>query len=775
MIYAGMNGTIYNTIDPPIGKGGEGSVYKIQGNNQLVIKVYAPNNRTETRRRKLLAMIKSRIPANTSQQVTWPVDIVFENGSFVGYVMPALSNTENLNTIYSDKYKNLTLLDRIVIAMNLCSSIYAVHSVGQKIGDLNPNNICVNPRKGTVTLVDTDSYHITDPVTSTVYRCEVGRPEYLPAEVQNHMRNGSNLRTAPPDTINEYSDRFALAVHIFALLMNGCHPFACAVNNKANIQHLSFSVQSVTAPQPIDNICNGFSPFFMNKPNYTTPVYAPDFDYLPADIRALFIRAFVDGHNYPSKRPDETEWHDALEKMSRQKFSSCSCSHLFPSYLRSCPWCDINNRIQPRPTSPMSYPVYRPSSAVQSAAAIQQKTYQPACNYGRTYVHNGAKSRKRLGIFLIMIAVLLSLFPILMEMTDPWGKEDTAYATYYDDQPKMVEFDQEEYYRLTGIDLSYHEPNTVEVPHIEQYEYESAPASSWDLNGTIKESDQTDTYYLTPELDGTYNINISEVLHGTYMSVNVYNHLGEVIASDSYFENGNNLELANIKSGEQYKIELSQKCGYGDYVLTVNCQKEPIDITQYNLIKDSVEFAYQNNIYYFTPDLEGIYTFTVSDMNFGAHLTISVFDRLGYPINQDSYYQEFDSLEISTMKAGELYTIVVSQNCNYTPYKLSIGKQKEPIKMDDYAVILDSIEYNGQINKYLFTACETGEVKVKLTDVNYNSHFEVQVLDKYMKPVYSETHFEESESFVFNAQKGETYEIQIIQTSYYSDYTLTIC
>ena len=46
MTYTGMNGAIYNTITPPIGKGGEGTVYNISGNNKFVIKLYSKNNRT---------------------------------------------------------------------------------------------------------------------------------------------------------------------------------------------------------------------------------------------------------------------------------------------------------------------------------------------------------------------------------------------------------------------------------------------------------------------------------------------------------------------------------------------------------------------------------------------------------------------------------------------------------------------------------------------------------------------------------------------------------
>ena len=83
--------------------------------------------------------------------------------------------------MYSDKYQ-CTLSEKITIAKNLCAALNSVHEAGQVCGDLNPKNIGVDPKGAKVTLLDTDSYHITD-ANAKVYRCEVGMPEYLAREV----------------------------------------------------------------------------------------------------------------------------------------------------------------------------------------------------------------------------------------------------------------------------------------------------------------------------------------------------------------------------------------------------------------------------------------------------------------------------------------------------------------------------------------------------------------------------------------------------------------
>lgn len=345
MTYKGISGKSYTIIEPAIGKGGEGSVYKIVGMPDYVLKVFLEKKRTETRHRKLLAMIATPLSPTAMKQITWPIDVVYSDSQFVGYVMPAIKDNEELNVMYSDKYI-CTLSEKIRLAKNLCAAINAIHNSGQVCGDLNPKNIKVDPKTGRITLVDTDSYHIRDLKGKRIYRCEAGLPEYLPREMQEKMKNGMNLITAPLPTFTKYTDLFALAVHIFALLMNGCHPFACAIDNKENIMKLSNSQPSVAAPQPIENICNGFFPFYTKKHGITIPRYAPKFDILPKNIQSLFVRAFVDGHSDPAKRPDTVEWYHALSDMQKNLLT-CSNNnmHMYPNHLRKCPWCELDKEL----------------------------------------------------------------------------------------------------------------------------------------------------------------------------------------------------------------------------------------------------------------------------------------------------------------------------------------------------------------------------------------------------------------------------------------------
>ena len=349
-VFQGKSGTTYITVDPALGSGGEGTIYGLERMPDKVAKVYRKDKRNTTRERKLIAMIASPLTPEAMKQVAWPIDVIYQNNQFVGFIMPRIVFGEDLNVMYdyNGKYKNATLSTRIAIARNLCAAVNAVHNAGQICGDFNPKNINVNPTNGIITLVDTDSYHITDQ-SGKVYRCEVGLPPYLAKEIQDISKNGKNLANATLPTYSLETDHFALAVHIFQLLMNGCLPFATAVISSGNYASSFYQTNaqtSVANPQPSENISSGSSPFFSNIPGLTIPVYAPPLTVLPKEMQDLFKRAFVAGHLNPNERPTPVEWFHALDNMSQHlKHCNVNSNHEYSDHLTSCPWCDVERKI----------------------------------------------------------------------------------------------------------------------------------------------------------------------------------------------------------------------------------------------------------------------------------------------------------------------------------------------------------------------------------------------------------------------------------------------
>ncbi len=369
--YQGLSGKIYTIAEKKLAGGGEGSIYRLIGNEYQVAKIFKADKRSSGREEKLRYMVRTALSNEQLEEITWPQDVLYDQTGFVGYIMPKLINTSSLTSIYSVGAGNqFDLRHRLLVAINLCHAIQTVHNMGQVCGDLNPQNICVNLDTNDknhmfhVTLVDTDSYHFH--AQGKTYRCEVGLSDYIAPEVQKKMTNGLTLRTAPLPTYTKETDLFALAVHIFTLLMNGCHPFACAKDTNGVLENTmsqmdeSFVKDSVTAPQPIENIKYGFFPFYEKRDGITHPVYAPSFDFLPMDLQNLFVRTFVEGYSNPLSRVDTQEWINALMQV-KDSLVVCNknAGHYYFSHKAACGLCDAEERmrrfVEPEPIPPIDF------------------------------------------------------------------------------------------------------------------------------------------------------------------------------------------------------------------------------------------------------------------------------------------------------------------------------------------------------------------------------------------------------------------------------------
>ena len=228
--------------------------------------------------------------------------------------------------------------------------------MGQVCGDLNPRNICINlDRKDRdvykVTLVDTDSYHFI--ADESVYRCEVGLAEYLAPELQQKISGEVTLKNAPLPTFTRETDLFALAVHVFCLLMNGSHPFACAKKNGTifsnTMEQMAETRESVVAPQPIENIKSGFFPFYIRRMNVDIPAYAPEFESLEPTLQELFVQTFVEGYKNPKRRVQADKWVAVLGTVIEsfnEKTVRCPEEHIYFKHMTECPFCEIQKKME---------------------------------------------------------------------------------------------------------------------------------------------------------------------------------------------------------------------------------------------------------------------------------------------------------------------------------------------------------------------------------------------------------------------------------------------
>ena len=344
----GLSGKYYELGSKPLSSGGEGSVYNVSGENRKVVKIYHNGVVTKELESKILYMVKNSPNASVFNQIAWPVDAVYDNnGKFCGFVMPRLNITTVLSDVYvyPPKYK-ISFKEKLILAQNICVVIHEIHKAGYIFGDFNPRNIGVNLDNGSVAFLDTDSYHIViDKANGKAFRCNVcasgyAAPELLGKCYDHIAKHPADAKCAyektPLDTFTEYTDNFALAIHVFKLLNNGYTPFnGVNENDTASVAAPGIGDTAVWR----DNYC-----FKKGKRPLSKAV--PPIDVHPAYVGKLFTSAFIDGRKNPTARPSAMDWYKTLGKYERELVSCTHVDgHMYRKGLGSCPWCEADARF----------------------------------------------------------------------------------------------------------------------------------------------------------------------------------------------------------------------------------------------------------------------------------------------------------------------------------------------------------------------------------------------------------------------------------------------
>jgi DNA-binding helix-hairpin-helix protein with protein kinase domain len=336
-----------------IGGGGEGNVYEIDGEPDLVAKVYRDVNRVNVA--KLVRMLDNPpldpalanpvrgAPAGFCS-IAWPIDLL-ENFARqkVGFLMPRVRDMRSLAEIANGasrvrcwpgfEYRSLHRTAR-----NLARVVGAVHGRGYVIGDLNDTNVLVSDQ-ALVTIIDTDSFQVPYG-NGNAYRCAVAQDGFLAPEFV-----GKDLR-AVNRTIE--SDCFALAVLIFNLLMMYNHPFDAEYIGNGNPPAITDRIVAGHFPhaRPGDRVRGAYRPMDL-----------PPFGVLHPGIQDLFWKCFLDGHSDARRRPTAVGWMAALETAERQLTFCAWGSHLldrdnkphylhwYSNHLAACPWCVIKKKV----------------------------------------------------------------------------------------------------------------------------------------------------------------------------------------------------------------------------------------------------------------------------------------------------------------------------------------------------------------------------------------------------------------------------------------------
>lgn len=422
----GRNGRRY-TLGAEVGAGGEGRVFKISGQN-LVGKIY---KKVEPEiEKKIRYMVQHPIAdlrdsnGKVILALAWPQDVLCDDrGAFIGYTMPFIQNGVEICTIArgcdmpkaKTMFPNYDWMFNLQVAINLSKAVAYLHSKNCIVGDLNCKNIMVSPG-GLITMLDNDSFDMVDTFSGIHFRCCAGTQDYLAPELQ-----GRNLRSAGA-IFSVHSDNFALAIHIFQLLMNNYHPFTG--KNLVVIQN------STSVNQRLDHLVNGKCPFIHNYSDLTIPIGAP---YLNEMVTPQLVQDFYRTFDYNAGNIQErvklrttaAQWVTDLQQYMNQFYTpgqAYRCrnnqKHYFLRQAGKCGLCAAEERLTVFRDRNGVFPVTPPTT--------QQTTAQPAKSSNSSFGCMG---------WLVILAVIIGIIFFVGDASEKSHyetKETTSSSSFGD-------------------------------------------------------------------------------------------------------------------------------------------------------------------------------------------------------------------------------------------------------------------------------------------------------------------------------------------------------
>ena len=213
-----------------LSRGGEGIIHEVPALPDSVAKIWREPNERQARKLEILLSHPPVLPEEVKArfELAWPSDALYgEQEGMLGFLMPKVpldEYSELVNFCIPAARKILegkrgarfSRYELLTIARNLSELFGRLHEAGCVIGDVNHTNVLVRS-DAKLFMIDLDSVQATDPATDEVLRCTVGKEDFTPPRLMG-LRFEDMDRT--PD-----DDLFGLAVLIFQMLMDGCHPY----------------------------------------------------------------------------------------------------------------------------------------------------------------------------------------------------------------------------------------------------------------------------------------------------------------------------------------------------------------------------------------------------------------------------------------------------------------------------------------------------------------------------------------------------------------------
>ena len=416
------------------------------------------------------------------------------------------------------------------------------------------------------------------------------------------------------------------------------------------------------------------------------------------------------------------------------------------------------------------------------------KTVNNSTQTQKSQKNFGEKGSK--GWIAIVVVIALFVFGMICnELGESDNSPDTSdtagyYEGYDEESTDSSEYDEditpEDTENLT--ENSPQIPEALVVPAIVNYsdsvdaiadeEYSVGKATIKKLKGNIATDGAYIDHKFTTSAPGVYTFEFADVEDGTDFTLEVYNSAMERIARSVGIDNGYGITKA-LEGETEYIVRVSQYHNYGSYTVLAGVQKPTVDVTDYSVINDSVQFTAQENIYKFTAPLDGVYRFEFSNVPDGTDLSLGLYnsgmERIQKSTDIDNGYGV-----TNTLVEGKTYYIVVFQYENYGKYTLNIGKAKPTVDISELTSVDDSVQFTSQENIYKFTAPLNGDYRFEFSNVPDGTDLSLGLYNSGMERIQKNTDIDNGYGITETLVGGKTYYIVVFQYENYGGYTLNI-
>ena len=293
------------------------------------------------------------------------------------------------------------------------------------------------------------------------------------------------------------------------------------------------------------------------------------------------------------------------------------------------------------------------------------------------------------------------------------------------------------------------------------------------VKDSIEFTGQRNVYYYTSPSDGQIRLQFDDMQGSAKIHLIVRDDLNQNIA-DTYCGNGNGIVVNNFAAGATYEILVQQNVDFSSYTMGVYANKSEVDISDYTIVNDSLEFEDQCNVYKFTVPTDGRYRFELTNVKAGFRPHIKVFDANNQSIT-DAFCGNNEGLTIDDLAAGDVYEIWVIQDTDVGGYTFNVGKQKETIEVDGSTMVNDSIQYKAQNNVYLLQAESGKTYTATIRNMNADQTVELHVFDELGYEIGSNSYAKEDVSVTIGPIEGDQeINIQVRQKEGTGDYSVVI-